>query len=135
MNKIREYNITILNKILNKDDSIELENIIFTYSNKNKYCKIFYEKLGELIIDIKMYSYIINDIKLNKFDWNSSFYSEIKNKELQEIIKINEYSKGTEICKKCKNQQIYFYQKQTRSSDEPMTTFYTCQSCGNRWKE
>ena len=28
----------------------------------------------------------------------------------------------------------YFFQVQTRSADEPMTTFVYCQECGNRWK-
>ena len=26
------------------------------------------------------------------------------------------------------------YQLQTRSADEPMTTFVSCQECGHRWK-
>jgi transcription elongation factor S-II len=27
-----------------------------------------------------------------------------------------------------------YYQLQTRSADEPMTTFVTCVNCDNRWK-
>ncbi|BGP36215.1 transcription elongation factor TFIIS [Rhodotorula kratochvilovae] len=27
-----------------------------------------------------------------------------------------------------------YYQMQTRSADEPMTTFVTCLACSNRWK-
>lgn len=37
-------------------------------------------------------------------------------------------------CRKCNSNQCSYYQLQTRSADEPMTTFVTCISCGNRWK-
>jgi len=40
----------------------------------------------------------------------------------------------TFTCRKCKNNQCTYYQMQTRSADEPMTTFVTCIPCGNRWK-
>lgn len=38
-------------------------------------------------------------------------------------------------CGKCKSNKIFSEQKQTRSADEPMTTFLTCQDCGNKWKQ
>lgn len=37
-------------------------------------------------------------------------------------------------CGKCKKRKCRYYQKQTRSADEPMTTFVQCTNCGNRWK-
>tara|TARA_B100001057_G_C22481460_1_gene806615 strand:+ start:194 stop:703 length:510 start_codon:yes stop_codon:yes gene_type:complete len=37
-------------------------------------------------------------------------------------------------CYKCKSHECSYYQLQTRSADEPMTTFVTCIKCGNRWK-
>lgn len=37
-------------------------------------------------------------------------------------------------CGKCKSKRCSYYQLQTRSADEPMTTFVTCIECGNRWK-
>ena len=37
-------------------------------------------------------------------------------------------------CFKCQKRQCTYYQLQTRSADEPMTTFITCLNCGNRWK-
>jgi transcription elongation factor S-II len=37
-------------------------------------------------------------------------------------------------CYKCKSRKCSYYQLQTRSADEPMTTFVTCLDCGNRWK-
>ncbi|KAI4105856.1 MAG: hypothetical protein L6R37_002501 [Teloschistes peruensis] len=37
-------------------------------------------------------------------------------------------------CGKCKQRKVAYNQAQTRSADEPMTTFCECQNCGNRWK-
>lgn len=37
------------------------------------------------------------------------------------------------LCGKCKNRKCTYYQLQTRSADEPMTTFVTCTVCNNRW--
>ena len=37
-------------------------------------------------------------------------------------------------CFKCFERVCTYYQLQTRSADEPMTTFVTCLKCGNRWR-
>ncbi|XP_023038972.1 transcription elongation factor A protein 2 isoform X1 [Piliocolobus tephrosceles] len=37
-------------------------------------------------------------------------------------------------CGKCRKKNCTYTQVQTRSSDEPMTTFVVCNECGNRWK-
>uniref|UniRef100_A0A8B9RLT1 Transcription elongation factor n=1 Tax=Astyanax mexicanus TaxID=7994 RepID=A0A8B9RLT1_ASTMX len=37
-------------------------------------------------------------------------------------------------CGKCKKNRCTYTQVQTRSADEPMTTFVFCNECGNRWK-
>ena len=45
-----------------------------------------------------------------------------------------EAATDTFTCRKCKSKKCTYYQMQTRSADEPMTTFVTCIDCGNRWK-
>ena len=40
----------------------------------------------------------------------------------------------TFTCRKCRGNQCTYYQMQTRSADEPMTTFVTCILCNARWK-
>lgn len=42
-----------------------------------------------------------------------------------------------ERCPKCAHPRAYFMQIQTRSADEPMTTFYKCcnAQCGHNWRE
>lgn len=37
-------------------------------------------------------------------------------------------------CGKCGQKKVSYTQAQTRSADEPMTTFCTCEACGNLWK-
>ncbi|KAJ7058633.1 transcription factor S-II, central domain-containing protein [Mycena amicta] len=37
-------------------------------------------------------------------------------------------------CSKCKQRRCRYRQAQTRSADEPMTTFVTCVNCNHRWK-
>lgn len=37
-------------------------------------------------------------------------------------------------CGKCKRRNCTYNQLQTRSADEPMTTFVMCNDCGHRWK-
>jgi len=43
-------------------------------------------------------------------------------------------STDTFTCRKCKGNQCTHYCQQIRSSDEPMTIFVQCITCGNRWK-
>ncbi|KAK7478658.1 hypothetical protein BaRGS_00030121 [Batillaria attramentaria] len=40
-------------------------------------------------------------------------------------------------CPKCEHNRAFFMQIQTRSADEPMTTFYKCcrMECGHRWRD
>jgi len=41
---------------------------------------------------------------------------------------------GANKCGRCKSMKTSYYQLQTRSADEPMTTFVTCHNCDKRWK-
>lgn len=37
-------------------------------------------------------------------------------------------------CPKCGQQDSFYYEKQTRSADEPMTVFLTCNGCQHKWR-
>ncbi|XP_067856553.1 transcription elongation factor A protein 1-like isoform X1 [Heptranchias perlo] len=65
---------------------------------------------------------------------------EIRKALTNEAIREHQMAKtsGTETdlftCGKCKKKNCTYTQVQTRSADEPMTTFVFCNECGNRWK-
>ena len=48
--------------------------------------------------------------------------------------KLDEEYEGIFKCKKCGSKKTTYYQLQTRSADEPMTTYVTCKDCENHWK-
>ena len=45
-------------------------------------------------------------------------------------------AQGTSMfrCGKCRQNNCTYFQMQTRSADEPMTTFVTCLNCDKRWR-
>lgn len=86
---------------------------------------------------------ILSAEKLAKMTSEEMANSEIK-KQREAFIKegINEAQlaqvEGTKTdmlkCGKCRKNNCTYNQIQTRSADEPMTTFVLCNECGNRWK-
>ncbi|XP_064193338.1 transcription elongation factor A protein 3 isoform X15 [Anguilla rostrata] len=65
---------------------------------------------------------------------------QLRNILTQEAIREHQMAKtgGTTTdllqCAKCRKKNCTYNQVQTRSADEPMTTFVLCNECGNRWK-
>uniref|UniRef100_A0A3Q3WGP7 Transcription elongation factor n=1 Tax=Mola mola TaxID=94237 RepID=A0A3Q3WGP7_MOLML len=70
----------------------------------------------------------------------SAELKQIREALTKESIREHQLSRvgGTEtdmfVCSKCHGKSCTYTQVQTRSADEPMTTFVLCNSCGNRWK-
>eukprot|EP01133_Synstelium_polycarpum_P009738 gene9738-11373_t len=90
-------------------------------------------------------SLLYKQITISKFCTMEA--NEMANKELQEQRKkMLKFSKDAATlmkdtattdqfqCGKCKQRKCTYYQLQTRSADEPLTTFVTCVNCNNRWK-
>jgi DNA-directed RNA polymerase subunit M/transcription elongation factor TFIIS len=69
------------------------------------------------------------------FPENWKTYIDEKSKRDRTLYEINK-EMATDIykCGKCHKRECVYYQLQTRSADEPMTTFVTCLNCGKRWK-
>nr|XP_057907455.1 transcription elongation factor A protein 2 isoform X1 [Doryrhamphus excisus] len=70
----------------------------------------------------------------------SAELKQIREALTKESIREHQLSRvgGTEtdmfVCNKCRSKSCTYTQVQTRSADEPMTTFVLCNDCGNRWK-
>ena len=144
---------------LSKRDSINLEKGIFNFSIRDATMKNVVKK-WENPYFVQIYIDRFRTIWRNK----DNIVSRVKNKEIssrdigkythqdlvpgrwEELIQQkkekdeNRYAPKLEAntdnytCRKCKSKECSYYQLQTRSADEPMTTFVTCISCGNRWK-
>uniref|UniRef100_A0A6C0K0V6 TFIIS-type domain-containing protein n=1 Tax=viral metagenome TaxID=1070528 RepID=A0A6C0K0V6_9ZZZZ len=65
--------------------------------------------------------------------WNALIQAKIK-KDKSKYDTQQEAMTDTFKCRKCHSNKCSYYQMQTRSADEPMTTFVTCIECANRWK-
>ena len=156
----RDNVIDDFNKILkNKTKSKKLENSIYDYSLKfandndlnDNLDDIYNHKMNDIINNLNKKSDIKNDYLFDAIKSNSVDISDIvelspdklfpnKWKSIIDKIKYIEYKKKnmatTDIfeCKKCGKRKCTFYQLQTRSADEPMTTFVNCLVCGNSWK-
>jgi len=60
----------------------------------------------------------------------------LKNAKKMAALGKEKDQQGTSMfkCGKCKLNNCTYFQMQTRSADEPMTTFVCCLNCSNRWK-
>jgi transcription elongation factor S-II len=156
-------NVVIKLKDMLKNDKLasNLEKGIFNYSLKHAekinvvkkwdnsyFVKIYVNRLRTIrsnLKDEKLIESIINKkIKAHEVAFMTHQEMQPDNwSELLELKKIrdeNKYEPKLEAstddfkCWKCKSKKCTYYQLQTRSADEPMTTFVSCLDCGNRWK-
>lgn len=157
--ELREKNKNLLFsyiKIKSKVNEIEenIYNYAIEYSNLNdlnNYIEnIYNDKINDIVNNINgmtKNNYLLEQILHNKnFDCKKIAY--LKPEELfpnnwkyiiDKINLIEDKKKNmatTDIfqCKKCKKNRCTVHQMQTRSADEPMTTFVTCVVCSNTWK-
>lgn len=78
--------------------------------------------------------------KMEATEMASAEMKQLRDKITQEMIQEHQMSLtgGTQTdlikCPKCRKTNVTYNQVQTRSADEPMTTFCLCNECGKRWK-
>ena len=140
-----------------KNLEIAIYNFSIQESNKNKIIKkwdnnqfvnIYLQKLKSIIFNLKndllKKKVIDKEIKPQElvFMTHQEMRPDLWNYLIEEkkIRDENKYTPKLEAstddftCFKCKSKKCSYYQLQTRSADEPMTTFVSCLECGNRWK-
>lgn len=148
--EIDDLEIGIFNQSL--DYSIK-NKIQLSWSNQqfqnvyNNICRSIYSNLIEetyiknknLLTKLKNKEYLPHDLafmsreELYPEKWIAII--EKQNRKLKEAYEIKEVSMTDLIkCGKCKKNKISYQELQTRSGDESMTIFFTCLSCGHKWR-
>ena len=132
------------------NNSLEIadkKNVVKKWDNQI-FVNIYIQKLKIIYINLKNES-LLQRIKNKEFkihelaymthyDYNPEKWKTlIQNKKIRDENKYTpkiEASTDDFTCGKCKSTKCTHYQLQTRSADEPMTTFVMCLDCGNRFK-
>jgi DNA-directed RNA polymerase subunit M/transcription elongation factor TFIIS len=70
--------------------------------------------------------------QMNPSRWEELIQKKAKREEYMCEQKIAANSTDMK-CYKCKSDKCSYYQLQTRSADEAMTTYVSCMNCGNHW--
>ena len=139
----KECIVNFIEKDTKLADTLEL--LVFNASQQKKttdiigeedtYKHIIYELLGEKLSG-KTTEELIASLKSKKYGWNSDFFLVRKGwVEENDNFIMNPFvvEEGVLTCSKCGGNRTYSYSKQTRSSDEPMSTFAQCMNCKFKW--
>ena len=122
-----------LRTVIKKEQNIEtLERNI--YEKSSNYLLSIFEIINDIKTGLKLND-ILSNIKKSNIGWNhESLKDAIFEEEEQNnfIIQPFEVYEGVLSCK-CGSKRVYSYQKQSRSADEPMSTYATCMSCKSKW--
>ena len=119
--------------------------------NNNLFVTLYVDRWRSLYINLNVNKQLVEEFinnhdkeKWKSFILNCTHYDMCPNKWSKLINKkierdnnkySNDFIANSEFtCGKCKSNKCTHYQLQTRSSDEPMTTFVNCQECGHRWR-
>jgi len=111
---------------------IDWENAVFVNMYRSRAIALFRYK--HLAVDMSPTEFaMMNAVDQNPTRWLAMIQERMDREKAT-------YSKSTTasinmFCRSCKRKtKCDYYQMQTRSADEPMTTFVTCLECDTRWK-
>ena len=92
--------------------------------------------MNDLVVNKVEMKTILHNLETRKILRNHPNFYQLSLDEHEQnnfIIKPFEVEEGISICKKCGSKRVFSYQKQSRSSDEPSTTYCECVACRSRW--
>ena len=99
-----------------------------TYVGNNE----FIENIKSGIVDTRKVGSMTHQ-EMNPSGWSELIEKKMKRDKNKYTVDKSGASKEFK-CRKCGKRETNYYQVQTRSADEPMTTFVTCLNCGNYWR-
>ena len=160
VNKINEY---MKNERLSRNIEKGIYNYMISYSKENNitrkwenpiFFNLYFSKIRSICLNLNKESFIKNEYlidkikkrdikgedvaKLSVYDINPNNWKKIIDEKMKrDKIKYElkpEAMTDQYKCRKCGSRKCSYYEMQTRSADEPMTQFFTCIDCDNRWK-
>ncbi len=110
--------------------------LVKVYSNLNSDSYIKNDRLFKRLLDGEFAGYELAEMNHQQsFPERWKVHLDEKSKRDRYLFEINkEQATDQYQCSRCHKRECTYYQLQTRSADEPMTTFVTCLNCGKRWK-
>lgn len=109
---------------------------IYTDRLRSVWMNLQRPEVVELVMSKKVKSHVIANMthqELLPRRWEELIQKKKERDEERYAPKL-EANTDSYTCRKCRSKECSYYQLQTRSADEPMTTYVTCISCGCRWK-
>jgi DNA-directed RNA polymerase subunit M/transcription elongation factor TFIIS len=133
----RKRGKSLLNQLIKseKNCSILEKNIHERWSTEELYNNVVYECMC-LLDKGKTTANVLAQIKTGRMGWSNPEFDDIafQQKEQDDFtISPFQVEEGVLKCPKCGGCKSFSYSKQTRSADEPMTTFATCVNCRHKW--
>lgn len=133
----REKGMLAIKTVIKNPKNINIiENKLWTVSNEDtdQYIHNTYQIIGDVLNGMKLTD-IMSNLKNDRIGWmHGSFKTEQDLIDEQDDFIENpfEIEEGVIECR-CGSKRVFSFSKQTRSADEPMTTYAECVQCGSKW--
>lgn len=160
---VQKLNVLLDNDSLSRNIEKNIFNIVINYSKEHNinrkwdnktFYNLYFSKIRSIFSNLNKNSYIKNNYLLEKIksgdikpddisklsvyeihpdNWKEIMEKKMKIDKMKYEIKPESMTERYK-CRKCGSRKCSYYELQTRSADEPMTQFFTCLDCKNRWK-
>ena len=133
----RKKGKSLLNQLVKSEKNCTIleKNIYERWPTEESYNDVVYECMC-LLEKGETTAKVLAQIKTGRMGWSNPEFDDIafQQKEQDDFtISPFQVEEGVLKCPKCGGCKSFSYSKQTRSADEPMTTFATCVNCRHKW--